>query len=137
VNCGSNPYHLFGINVVTYVPSTLGAKTSSRRFSFAATVALIAPPICVASVWACTTGISDRLLRAKSGHYFPQEHFLQGVRCETRFGDSTVRWSARDIFTLPKKNPIQHRASGKPAKLFITSDREILQRLGVLKEHIG
>jgi gentisate 1,2-dioxygenase len=56
---------------------------------------------------------------------------------ETRVGDSTVRWSARDIFTLPKNNPIQHRTGTQPAKLFITSDREILQRLGVLKEQIG
>ncbi|MGH7075966.1 MAG: cupin domain-containing protein [Stellaceae bacterium] len=48
-------------------------------------------------------------------------------------GDTTLSWRPRDILTLPQGNWIAHR-SERGARLFITSDREVLVRLGLLKE---
>ena len=49
-------------------------------------------------------------------------------------GDSTVSWSARDVFTVPPGAWLQHRASSSQAKLFVVSDRDIFRRLDLLRE---
>jgi gentisate 1,2-dioxygenase len=51
-------------------------------------------------------------------------------------GDATLSWHPRDVFTLPQGNWIEHR-SNAGARFFITSDREILSRLGLLREEYG
>lgn len=56
---------------------------------------------------------------------------------ETQVGGDTVRWRAKDIFTLPQGNWIVHRNKGAPARLFTVSDRDALVRLGILKEEYG
>ena len=56
---------------------------------------------------------------------------------ETQVGGDTVKWRAKDIFTLPQGNWIVHRNIGKPARLFTVSDRDALARLAVLKEEYG
>ncbi len=47
------------------------------------------------------------------------------------------RWGPRDVFTLPQGNWIVNRALGKPARLFVYSDKEVFARLGLLKEEYG
>jgi len=56
---------------------------------------------------------------------------------ESRIGDLTVSWRPRDIFTLPQGNWISHRSDLGTTRLFVTSDREVLARLGLLKEEYG
>jgi gentisate 1,2-dioxygenase len=56
---------------------------------------------------------------------------------ESRIGDQTLSWRPKDIFTLPQGNWISHRADAGMARLFVTSDREVLARLGLLKEEYG
>jgi len=54
----------------------------------------------------------------------------------SEIGDATLSWRPRDVFTLPQGNWISHRSDGG-ARLFVTSDREILTRLGLLHEEYG
>ena len=56
---------------------------------------------------------------------------------ESRVGDDTIRWTKRDIFTLPQGQRIVHRSIGGPARLFQVSDRDIYARLGLLSEEYG
>jgi len=56
---------------------------------------------------------------------------------ESQIGGDTIKWRAKDIFTLPQGNWIVHRNAGGPARLFTVSDRDALARLGVLKEEYG
>ena len=56
---------------------------------------------------------------------------------ESQVGDDTIRWSKRDIFTLPQGNRIVHKSSGGTARLFQVSDRDMYARLGLLKEEYG
>ncbi|MFL6798404.1 MAG: cupin domain-containing protein [Xanthobacteraceae bacterium] len=56
---------------------------------------------------------------------------------ESEIGNQTVRWSKRDIFTLPQGNRIVHRSANGSARLFQVSDRDIYLRLGLLKEEFG
>jgi gentisate 1,2-dioxygenase len=56
---------------------------------------------------------------------------------ESRVGNDTIRWKARDIFTLPQGNRIAHASVGTTARLFQVSDRDIYARLGLLKEEYG
>jgi gentisate 1,2-dioxygenase len=49
---------------------------------------------------------------------------------------TTIEWSPKDVFTLPSGQWMTHRA-GERARLFITSDREILRRLDLLEETYG
>ena len=55
---------------------------------------------------------------------------------ETRVGAQTVKWRAKDIFSLPQHNVVQHLAMSSPARLLVVSDRDAFQRLGLLKEQI-
>ncbi len=56
---------------------------------------------------------------------------------ETRCGDNVFRWAPKDIFSLPQKNWIAHKASNGPARLFMVSDRDAMNRLGFLREEFG
>src|SRR5947208_12109751 len=56
---------------------------------------------------------------------------------ESQIGSNTVRWSKRDIFTLPQGNRIVHKSSGGAARLFQVSDRDLYARLGLLREEYG
>jgi gentisate 1,2-dioxygenase len=58
-------------------------------------------------------------------------------RGESQVGSETIRWSKRDIFTLPHGNRIVHRSLGGTARLFQVSDRDVYARLGLLKEEYG
>jgi gentisate 1,2-dioxygenase len=55
---------------------------------------------------------------------------------ETRAGGETLRWEAKDIFSLPHDNWIAHRAD-VDSILFVVTDRDALRRLGLLKEEFG
>lgn len=52
----------------------------------------------------------------------------------SEIGETTLAWSRNDIFTLPLGHPISHRATAPGTVLFAFSDREILARLGLLRE---
>jgi gentisate 1,2-dioxygenase len=46
---------------------------------------------------------------------------------------ATIDWAPKDVFTLPSGQWMSHRADER-ARLFITTDREILRRLDLLEE---
>ena len=50
---------------------------------------------------------------------------------ESQIGNNTMRWTKRDIFTLPQGNRIVHNSAGGAARLFRSSDRDIFARLGL------
>ncbi len=52
----------------------------------------------------------------------------------TRIGDDAISWRRNDIFTLPGKTWHGHRAAAPGAKLFLSTDREVFARLGLLEE---
>ena len=53
---------------------------------------------------------------------------------QTTIGDTTLEWKQHDIFTLPRWQWIRHQASLGPATLFLMTDRELLARIGHLRE---
>ena len=53
---------------------------------------------------------------------------------ESRIGDRTVAWGPRDIFTLPEWTWVSHQAKSPGARMIIVSDREMRNRLGLLRE---
>jgi gentisate 1,2-dioxygenase len=53
---------------------------------------------------------------------------------ESRIGDKTHKWAKRDIFTVPHWTWASHRATSEPARLIMITDREVLKRLGYLRE---
>jgi gentisate 1,2-dioxygenase len=53
----------------------------------------------------------------------------------TRCGEHTIEWGPKDIFTIPHGQWTSHSASDT-ARLFVTSSREILRRLDLLKEEV-
>ena len=55
----------------------------------------------------------------------------------TRIGDNKTEWCKHDIFTLPQGNWISHKAKSGNTKLFEVSDREIVRKLGFLREEIA
>ena len=57
-------------------------------------------------------------------------------RGSTTAGSGTIAWGPRDIFTLPHRAAITHHAD-EAAYLFVSTDREILNRLGILTEEYG
>lgn len=52
---------------------------------------------------------------------------------ESRIGGDRLHWGPRDVFSAPRNNWIAHKAAGK-ARLFVTSDRDVLRRLDLLSE---
>lgn len=53
---------------------------------------------------------------------------------QSRVGDAIVQWRAKDIFSIPQHNAVEHLATSAHARLLIVSDRDAFQRLGLLKE---
>ncbi len=53
---------------------------------------------------------------------------------ESRIGEATHRWAAHDVFTVPHWSWTTHRAEGEAARLIMVTDREVLRRLGLLRE---
>jgi gentisate 1,2-dioxygenase len=51
----------------------------------------------------------------------------------TTCGDTTIAWGEKDVFALPNREWVTHRATGR-ARIFVTTDREILRRLDLLEE---
>jgi len=49
-------------------------------------------------------------------------------------GSETFRWQKHDVFTVPYWNWMSHRATSAAAHLFIFTDREVLSRVGLLRE---
>jgi gentisate 1,2-dioxygenase len=56
---------------------------------------------------------------------------------DTTFGDQRITWCQRDIFTVPPGHWVSHRAGPDGARLFVVSDRDALDRLGLLREELG
>ena len=52
----------------------------------------------------------------------------------SKVGDKTIQWSERDFFTIPAGNFASHVAKSDKARLFLLSDRDVLRRLGLLRE---
>jgi gentisate 1,2-dioxygenase len=51
----------------------------------------------------------------------------------TRIGDEVIEWARGDIFTLPHWKWISHEAN-RSSRLFLMTDRELLARVGYLRE---
>jgi gentisate 1,2-dioxygenase len=49
-------------------------------------------------------------------------------------GGTRIDWRERDVFTLPHWNWISHVAASDDTRLFMGTDREVLRRLGLLRE---
>ena len=56
---------------------------------------------------------------------------------ESRIGSKSVKWKAKDIFTLPQHNSVSHIALSQHADILVVSDRDTLRRLGILKEEFS
>jgi gentisate 1,2-dioxygenase len=54
-------------------------------------------------------------------------------RGESRVGDTRIEWSARDIFTMPEWNWIEHKA-GERSRLLVINDRNFREFLGLYRE---
>ena len=52
----------------------------------------------------------------------------------SRVGRTTVQWKERDIFTIPHWSWSAHQADSPSADLFFLTDRELYQRLGLLRD---
>jgi gentisate 1,2-dioxygenase len=49
-------------------------------------------------------------------------------------GDTRLDWMEKDVFSMPQNNWISHTAKSERARILVVSDRDALERLGVLKE---
>lgn len=56
---------------------------------------------------------------------------------ESQIGGQMIRWGPKDVFTVPQNQWASHRANRGSATLFVTSDREIYRRLGLLFEELS
>ncbi|WP_455178483.1 cupin domain-containing protein [Azospirillum melinis] len=56
---------------------------------------------------------------------------------ETRIGDRHFTWSRNDVFTLPRWQWIEHKATRGPATLFLMTDRAFIASIGQLREETG
>ncbi len=52
----------------------------------------------------------------------------------SQIGGKTIRWAEKDFFTIPAGNFASHTATSAQARLFMLSDRDVLHRLGLLRE---
>ena len=52
----------------------------------------------------------------------------------TKVDKTTLTWCQNDIFALPHGSWISHTASSEDTRLFQVNDREILKRMGILRE---
>ena len=55
---------------------------------------------------------------------------------ESRIGDARFRWKQHDVFTLPRWLATEHKAEGCRATLFLMTDRELMARIGHLREEV-
>ncbi len=53
---------------------------------------------------------------------------------ESQIGEHHFTWQRNDIFTLPNWSWISHKAISGDAKLFMVTDRDVIDRLGMLRE---
>ena len=51
-------------------------------------------------------------------------------------GETLVTWERRDIFTIPHGTWASHTASSKDATLFVMTDRDLMARLGMLRDDV-
>lgn len=49
-------------------------------------------------------------------------------------GETVLHWAAKDTFTIPQHTWFTHRTSGRLARIFVASNREVYRRLGLLTE---
>ena len=54
----------------------------------------------------------------------------------TEVDDTTLTWREIDVFALPHGGWIRHTAASADARLFQVSDREMLERMGILREEL-
>ena len=52
----------------------------------------------------------------------------------SQIGNKVIEWNEKDFFTIPQGNFASHVASSDEAHLFLLSDRDVMQRLGILTE---
>jgi gentisate 1,2-dioxygenase len=52
----------------------------------------------------------------------------------SRIGREDISWSERDVFSVPSGAWVTHRANADRTRLFVVTDRDVLRRLGLLKE---
>jgi gentisate 1,2-dioxygenase len=55
---------------------------------------------------------------------------------ESRIGETRVQWKQHDVFTLPRWLATEHKAAAGRASLFLMTDRELMSRIGHLREEI-
>ena len=60
-------------------------------------------------------------------------HVVEGSG-SSRIGDRLVCWRQSDIFSIPQNNWVQHTAEAEGAKLLVIDDRDLMHRLGILRE---
>ena len=58
---------------------------------------------------------------------------VEGAGSST-IGDVTIKWQKNDIFTLPHWSWISHTASSDTAIIFLSTDRDVMERLNLLRE---
>lgn len=56
---------------------------------------------------------------------------------QSSVGTERLAWGPRDVFSLPRNNWYAHKAGTQGARLFVTSDRDVLRRLDLLSEEWG
>ncbi|MCW3836998.1 cupin domain-containing protein [Sphingomonas canadensis] len=52
----------------------------------------------------------------------------------SQIGGKALEWRQKDFFIIPRGNAASHMATGGGAQLFMLSDRDVLDRLGLLEE---
>ncbi len=52
----------------------------------------------------------------------------------SQIGDRRIEWARRDVFTVPHWNWVSHKAAKGGATLFMMTDRELIRRMGYLRE---
>jgi gentisate 1,2-dioxygenase len=54
----------------------------------------------------------------------------------SRIGDDSFEWKRNDVFTVPRKTWSCHMAKSEGTKLFVATDRIVLEKLGLLQEQV-
>ena len=52
-------------------------------------------------------------------------------------GDVTITWEKNDVFTAPRNHWTSHTAASRDAVLFAMTDRDLMARLGMLRDEIA
>jgi gentisate 1,2-dioxygenase len=56
---------------------------------------------------------------------------------ESHIGDKHFTWKQHDVFTLPRWQKVEHKATSDRTTLFLMTDRELMSRIGHLREEIA